>query len=576
MSTLDFIPKLTPLEIGKFSDEPWLSFEEPTVVLCQGMRGSGKGVVVDSIVEKLYNQGFNIWHLWGARSLENLYYVVNKNCKEKYAKLKTIIDAFFEQNFLSLKTRCACKGLRGKELEKYIQTAIDIGLIKNVGSKYKVTEDGIKLHLNKFLHCKCHKTYPVLWIVPDYIEFDQESLDRFNGVYWKDFDEFKEHLNEITSEEKRLLFEGKLKKPEDLRPKSMIVIGKITPPTTSQRKDVFREEFTKIVLQARDERRIVVMNPAVFEGAVDKFDTITEIFRMISYLMNTSGHFSPLTENQVGKPIKYWTKKQLSWHKVAIILNELRSIAPSSNLSGEKDAGKSKKAIFDYIPEARHYRTWFIGDYQRPDDVYPTIRYNANVVVVKNGSRNILGDDWNWLFTSIENQQMKFASKLLRREIKNIDYLKNLKNKKPKLKQILDTRPMVDELKANQGYVTFPNNEYVKEKFTLPSFHHKQSNEMFRLDTGIKWSVNMKKKPEEPKTLTKSEKKKSIQQKKEIKKDIMRRMEFWRETEKKPWDVIQEELVQLQVDGIIPQMEFEEKTPIYFSNWYGTWKKKMA
>jgi len=95
MSTLDFIPRLTPLEIGKFSVEPWLNFEEPTVVLCQGMRGSGKGVVVDTIVERLYSQGFNIWHLWGARSLENLYYVVNKNCKERYAKLKIIVDAFF-------------------------------------------------------------------------------------------------------------------------------------------------------------------------------------------------------------------------------------------------------------------------------------------------------------------------------------------------------------------------------------------------------------------------------------------------------------------------------------------------
>jgi len=128
----------------------------------------------------------------------------------------------------------------------------------------------------------------------------------------------------------------------------------------------------------------------------------------------------------------------------------------------------------------------------------------------------------------------------------------------------------------NQGYVTWVNNEIKLERFDMPSFHHKQSVEDFKLDTGIEWTVNLEKKIEETKTLTKSEQKKEGQKKKKIKEEIMRKIMFWRETEKKSWDTIKEELALQEKDGIIPDMGFEQKSPVYFSNWYGAWKKKMA
>lgn len=573
----DFIPNFTPKDIGKLADRPWLSYDEPQVILTQGMRGAGKGVVCDNMAIWLYKAGFNIWHLWGARSLENLYYIINKNCLEKYHNLKIIVDSFYEDNFLKLNQRCECKGLRKKDFDGYLDKTIQSGLVKHVDEKtYRLTDKGKDLHFGRLLHCNCHKAFPVTWMVPNYIQMDEESVERFNGVYWKDFEEYQHHLSEITTEEKKLLEEAKQKKPSYLRPKPLIIVRKITPPTSAQRSETFREEFIKIILEAREQHRIVVMNPAIFEGSLDKFECIAEIFKMMKHLMNNTEHFLPLTEEQVGKPRKYWSRKQMSWHKVAIIINELRSVSPSSQLSGEKEANRSKRAIFDFIPEARHYRVTLIGDYQRPDDVLPTIRHNPNITIVKNGSRNILGDDWKWLFDTAEKWQMSVTSKILRRDVKSMNYVRYMKEKSSKLKRILDTKPCVDELKANEAYITYPNQEYKREIFSLPEFHHKQSNESFSQDTGIKWTIDTKKKDTVDKTLTISEKKQTVKVKKKIKEDIFRKMQYWRETEKKSWDQIKEELVALQNDGIISDMGYADKKPEYFSNRYGDWKRKQS
>jgi len=396
--TTDFIPKFRPRFPEKFSDGKWLDFDEPQVILVQGSRGSGKGVAVDAIAEKLYKEGHLILHIWGARSFENVYWAINKNCGKHYQKMKKLLEGFTVEK-TTMKQWAKQNGFSDDEREYYLQLMINSGLITISGEKkYSIAESGFEWLKGFSLHCKCNKAYPILWIVPDYIDIDQESLDRFNGGYWKDFEEYSRCLKEITPEEKELLNQGKLKKPECFQPEPLIKVRQITIPTSQQRKEVFRVQFTEIVIDARKEHRVVVMNPAIYEGSSDKFEVFTEIFRMIPFLMNKSGHFTPLTESDVGKARKYWTKKQKSWHKVSIIINELRSVAPSSKMHGEKSVSPSKKAIFDYIPEARHYKTWFVGDYQNPEDLYAGVRYQANLTIIKQASRNILGDKWTWLF----------------------------------------------------------------------------------------------------------------------------------------------------------------------------------
>ena len=572
--TETFNAKSKTNQIRKLSDGQWLDSEEPQVLLFQGMRNSGKGVAVDSTAEKLYNEGLLILHIWGARSFENLYWAINKNCGEHFKKMKQVVDYYFDKD--------NPHRVKLSNEKEYLTILEDYGFVKRYKQELKdmleLTTKGISFLKGNELHCKCSKAYPIVWLVPDYIEVNQESLDRFNGAIWKDFDEYKQHNSEITTEQKQLLLDGKLLKPEYLRPKALIKVSQFTTPTSANRKEIFRNEFTKIVLEARKESRVVVMNPAIFEGQVDKFETLAEIIKMMQHLMNKSGHFTPLKESDVGKAKKYWTKKQKSYHKIAIVINELRSVAPSSKLSGEAKSGLSKRAIYDLIPEARHFKLWFLGDYQSPQDLFSGVRYLANLIIIKRASKNILGDDWTWLYEKIEKDRLGFAKKFAGKlkDIENVGQLKFYENRYPQLKKFLDDRrPRVDNLPDNVGYVTYVNNEVKRQKIDLPSFHHKQSTEDFRADTGIHWKVVENKKPTESKILTNKEQKQSVKAKKQIKEDIMKKIQKWREVDQKGWDYIKDELTAQEHEGVIIEMGFANRSTIYLSNWYGVWKKKQ-
>ena len=583
MSEIDFVPKFRPREPPKFTDTAWLDFDEPQVILFQGMRGSGKGVSVESTAEKLYRAGINIWHIWSARSFENLFWMINLNCKEKYDRMKSIAKSFeMKSHQGNLYEKTISQGLIASrtEYDYYYQIMTDAQMLK-YNTERKMIEllpAGIQLLKGQLLHCNCSKSYPVLWAVPDYIEFEQDTVDRFNGMFWENEKEYFKHSIEITTKDRILLNEGKLKKSKEFQPKEMLRIIHFTTPTTEKRKQIFREEFTKIVLEARNESRILIISPAIFEGSLDKFETVAEVFRMIPYLMNKSGHFMPLTEKDVGKEKKYWNKKQRSWHKVAIVVNELRSIVPSSQMHGEKSASTTKKAIFDFIPEARHYKTHFLGDYQSPQDLYKGVRAQSNMVIIKRGSVNILGEDWSWLFDKVKSDRFNLARKQGGRlkEMEKIEHLWFYERKLPKLKKFLsDRRPYVDSLPDNVGYVTYPNNEYKRESFEMPNFHHKQSSDDFLLVSGLRWKVNKNKKTEETATLTKKEKKESQKQKKVVKEEIFQKIDFWRK-EGKSFTNIKEELVLMQNEGKIPDMGYSDKTSAYFSNRYNEWKKKQT
>jgi len=522
------------------------------------MRGGGKTVTTEHIAEQFYKKGFLVLHLWGARSFENLYWAMNKNCGEPYSKMKIIADAFYQtkdsfRNYV-------LDRMSLKEKEHYKNLMIEQGFLQKVEDRIHLTENGQKLHNDDLLCCKCDTSYPILWIVPEYIEINQDSLDRFNGVYFKGIQDFSKYFKEITDEEKEKLEQGKLKKPKYLQQEPKIIVRKITPPTTQHRKEIFREQFTRIVLEARKQHRIVVMNPAIFEGQMDKFDTLAEMINHLPYLMHKSGHFMPLDDPK--------DKYEKNHQNIVVVINELRSVAPSSRMHGEK-ATSSKKAIFDKIPEMRHMKTWFIADFQNPEDLYSGVRYQANIFIIKKASRNILGDDWKWLFDKVEHDRLRNA----RRHDNSIqrDSLWYAEQN-PYLKQELDQyRQRIDELDENRGYVTFPNNDLKLVSFPMPNFHHKASSDDFMKDTGIKWTTDLEKRPQDQQT--KDVEQSAGKKKKKIKEEILKKIDYMR-NEGKSFDQIKDELVLQEEQGIIQNMGFVNKDPIYFSNWYNRWKKK--
>ena len=291
--------------------------------------------------------------------------------------------------------------------------------------------------------------------------------------------------------------------------------------------------------------------------------------------MNASGHFMELKESEHGSK-KKWTKKMKGWHKVVIVINELRSVSPSSKMHGEKGASSSKKAIFDYIPEARHFKTWFLGDYQNPSDLYDGVRHQANLVIIKRASRNILGGDWGWLFDKVLRDRFGFIRGKFRKPIERVEHVALYESKSPRIKEYNDDRrPYIGNLPDNVGYVTWPNNEIKKVKFDMPSFHHKASMDDFKRITGIDWSVNMELKPKEN-IGTKEDIKESIKENKARKEDLMKRINYMHVSEGKQFKVIKDELVELESKGVIPNMGYASKEPKYFNDTWLKWKKKQA
>ena len=61
---------------------------------------------------------------------------------------------------------------------------------------------------------------------------------------------------------------------------------------------------------------------------------------------------------------------------------------------------------------------------------------------------------------------------------------------------------------------------------------------------------------------------------KKVKLDIFKRMRYSVEVEKKDFTSIGADLVQMQVDNIIPDMQYAGKSRTYFSNMYNKMKKR--
>lgn len=533
----DFEPYFIDKHSKKLTEGDWMNYEEPQVILVQGQRGSGKSVVTEYLAEKYYEKGFNIWHLWGARSFENLYWAVNKNCKKNY---RLTIE---------------------KKVREYNQEH---------GTNKKESD------LNFGLHCNCCKSYPITWIIPEYIDVNQESLDRFNEVYFTDLTEYSKYYKEVTPEEKKKLQQGTLKKPKEVKPEPKILVRRFTTPTSQKRREIFREQFVKIILEARQQHRIVVMNPAIFDGVTDKFETLADIINYLPHLMHMSGHFMPLSEKKIGKKRESWSKWERNWEKIVIVINEIRSVAPSSRLSGENKAGISKKAIFDKIPEMRHLKAWFIADYQNPDDLYAGVRYQANNVIIKRASRNILGQDWIWMFDKIGKDRVNlFNHRFEDEKIEKADQLRYYTRHAVVNNYLNKTRPLIEELDANVGYVTFPNNEIKKVTFPMPLFHHKSAQtDDFMKDTGIRWQTNKEKKSTDQTEGT--EKQSATLSKKKEKEEVLKKIDYMRQTEGKSFEKIKEELVLMQTEGKIPDMDFENKGTLVLNNWYNRWKRSQT
>ena len=471
-----------------------LNPNRPQVLLVQGMRGGGKGVTVDMICQQFHNKGLMVVHCWGARDYENYFYAINRDCKHKWDNAKSVLSLLikFEDKMVPIDGVVAHfkDDISREECEEVINQMIDKRWVisEPESGKIQIDPSGIMIVKDEPLHCNCNSGIDITIGLPDYVDIDQASLDAFNDVHWNSWKNYNDAY--IKGDVDTFLPDSpyidwtKRKKSSDIGKKfrPRIVIKKFTCPNGAKPKETFREQWFKLLNESRAEHRIVVVNPRSFLSANDKFNTLEQIVRLIPDYNDL--HCIPLSVADVGKPRYLWTKWQKSFPKVLYAINELRSVSPSSALSGEKDSGKTKKAIYDYIPEARHFNSWFIGDYQNPNDLYPSVRYQADIVIIKRASRELLGDDWTKLFDKIHKVREKEFAKWGFDE----------GNAPLKIRKRVDRLyPKIEELPDNKGYATNPATDFKLLTINTPTFHHKGEQDNFWAITGIKKTINRKK-----------------------------------------------------------------------------------
>ena len=425
------VPKTVTYE----NKSAFIDTTRPKVYLTQGMRGAGKSLFDEMIAEILYNAGWTVLDLLSARNLENLYWCINKDHrKEFHDKLKN-------------------------------------------NPKLKGT-----------LHCNCHRRYPITILVPTYVKFDQRSIDNYNKRYWGKEEYIDDQLKRGNNSIKEwgitfpARFNGRLIEPRKplIRNKiELVKVRSLTPPTvTGSTKGILTDEFTKIVVEARKERRIVCFNPMLFPNEFHRYKTLELIIRSLEKLMYTN--FRPPTPETVAQlrgqhspvPREKWTKREANWDKLCVLMREFGEVT-ANILKGENQSTLTKKALLQYIRQTRHFRISLIGDYQRPDDVFPSIREQADYFIIKKAPQKLLGVGWEWLFKDIEGKRKAIFT----RYGFNAMSL-NLADRK---------YPKIENLSKNYCYVIYTDNTYKLFKTPTPAFHHKEELEHFQNDTGIRW-----------------------------------------------------------------------------------------
>lgn len=393
--------------IHKTNNNVILNPNKAQVILIQGARGSGKSTTDEKFGELLYNEGHTVLDILSAPNLENCYWAVCKNCKKEWESMD-----------------------------------------KNA---------------RKELHCKCYSRHKILLVVPEYVEFDDYRLGLYNGKYyskqeWANMG-YIEWINGDPNHIKK-----------DMGTEWIKVVKLPVPKARDANKEQIIEKFRQCLLTARDERRILVMNPAFYKITFHWHKTLEVVIKNLGKIAIES--FKPLTERDLKKPRSQFTKFEKNYHRMAVCMREFGSVAPSQ-LKVDQYETLAKKALLGFIRLCRHYNISLIGDYQRQADVFSGIKDQRDIFIFKRSNRDLIPDDWKWLQDYLENKRQKIIDK----------YGSN-----PRAWGLADLKfPKIEDLSNEYCYVVFANNHVKLMKIPMPTFHHKREIDNFENDTGIKW-----------------------------------------------------------------------------------------
>jgi len=510
MSELEFdeVPYSFKIPV-KLSQRPAIDWSIPFSLLVNGQPRSGKGVFLDQLIQDSHENGILTILLFSALGYENLFPIINKHCKAKW-KI---------------------------QVEKY-------------PDKYR----------NLLPSCQCWGIIPCIWIVPNYIQFEMKTVEAFNKrEMWESFDEYKKEFLEITTEQRKLLKQFKLPKPEYMIKKDKLKIMKFTPPTTPARVEVFRKEMRNILDIAKREHRIVIHTPAIYptdhHGKVEKYCTVAEMFRYIQ-------------DDFCDDPLmNYIENAKTKWDKannaISIFLNEIRAVAPSTKLSGDKESGVSKRETYNFMPEKRHAKSRVIADCQSPSDLFDGVRMQfSELKAFKRTTFALIGEENQKFFTQIENYCIKIYE----------SWGFNPNNVPVQAKQRLVEQYNIcrmGEIPDDKILFRLENGEWSLKTVEQAKFHHKIDKiDNFKQLTGIRWTArNIEKDvPTIKEKASKTEKNDEYQ--------IIEKMRI----EKQGFPAIIKHFLDIDIEKGIEDSKWKVQTPKNLSNKYNNWlnRKKQS
>lgn len=406
-----------------------LSLDIVFALLALGSPRSGKTLLLESFLNYFQKNNFFTWWMFSASGHEALFPMVNFNCRDRWYE----------------------------ELQKHPEKSRELP------------------------SCQCHKPAPILLMKPNYIELDKKSIEYGVNVTWKDWKEYnkayekglvKEYISPFHWEQTLDSMPDRLfKKPKSLYPKQVFKIIDYTPPitgpTSTKNGDAFREDIRKAIGIAKAEKRILINSPGFHpidsQGKLEKYSVIAESLKFTQDELA----FDPMFDVYDGDP-ESATPAQLANHKKMYMFTELRALAPSAKLSGEKESGVSKRSLYNFMPVRRHMKTWVIGDSQSPSDIFDGVRNQfSELKVFKRITPDLIGVENEKFYQRIDNTVNSYLENLGVNPKRSVP----TKMKLALLKRFHICK--LAELPDNYMCIKNPAGEYQFKVVEHPQWHHK-------------------------------------------------------------------------------------------------------
>ncbi|MCV0372649.1 MAG: hypothetical protein K5793_03750 [Nitrosarchaeum sp.] len=418
------------------------------IYLTCGSKGSGKSATQSLLLTELFERGWTVFDLWSA-GLEAMFYCVNLDCAKR----------------------------REERIQK-IEHELRIANMRE--DKQEVYRLETKLHdVKNRLGCRCHKRYPITVLCSQAIDVDRLSLDKINGIYYT-----KEEWVKKMQDKGEIIVEyddhNPPIKPESERGTEWIRIVKL--PFAKKTEDAKENKeilsiVEKVLLESRQERRILVYVPTLFPDDFSRYKTLAVIITGLPDI--TRKHFKPNTVADIGLPKSKWSKEQRNHHQLAVLMRELAETAPSEMMTNQF-ANLTKRAVLSIIFTSRHSRITILFDLQRIEDAFKKIRAQITTIILKRTPNKMLGEELYFVKDWIEQQHQNSMKKI---RVRNKDSMDVLYSRLPPL----------EKLNFNYCYAVYSDDWIQKWKIPSCHHHHKQENDdltkLIGFDYSIDWTI---------------------------------------------------------------------------------------